>query len=72
MLRPFALAFTKMIVDCFLEATSSEWSYVDTPEIHVLRIAVSPLGSGFMLDCFHAQGQARNDRDKFHTLAITG
>ena len=35
----------------------------------------STLGSGLMLDCFHAQGQSRDDRDnedKFHTLAITG
>ena len=29
------------------------------------------LGSGFMSDCFHAQGQTRDDRDKFYTLAIT-
>ena len=60
-----------MIVDCLFEATSNNWSYVDTPE-STYCVGASTLGSGFMLDCFHVQGQARNNRDKFHTLAITG
>lgn len=57
-----------MIVDCLSEAMSNDRSYVDRPTYFIV---VSTLGSGLMLKCFHVEGQARDDRDKVDTLAIT-